>query len=62
MEFKLSRKKQNATVKTVSKNVREVIERILMYLESNIKVRGNAKSEDYDLPETFVAFSRVVAG
>ena len=29
---------------------------------SNIEVRGNAKSEDFDLPESFVAFSRVVAG
>jgi hypothetical protein len=29
---------------------------------SNIEVRGNAKPEDFDLPETSVAFSRVVAG
>ena len=31
-------------------------------VKSNIEVRGNAKSEDFDLPETSVAFSRVVAG
>ena len=29
---------------------------------SNIKVTGNAKPEDVDLPETFVAFSRVATG
>jgi hypothetical protein len=28
----------------------------------NIKVTGNAKSEDFDLPETSVAFSRAATG
>ena len=29
---------------------------------SNIKVTGNAKPEDIDLPETSVAFSRAATG
>ena len=35
---------------------------ILELMRSNIKVTGNAKSVDFDLQETSVAFSRVVAG
>ena len=31
-------------------------------IKSNIKVTGNAKPEDVDLPETFVAFSRAATG
>jgi hypothetical protein len=31
-------------------------------IASNIKVTGNAEPEDFDLPETSVAFSRVATG
>jgi hypothetical protein len=39
-----------------------VIFNAVLFKGSNIKVTGNAKPEDVDLPETFVAFSRAATG
>ena len=54
--FTICAPRTDATANIIRKRATEADERY------NIKVTGNAKSEDHDLQETSAAFSRVAAG